>query len=180
MSGKLVLVVGGCRSGKSSFARVYAEAVGGEKIYLATAPVLDDEMAERVARHREERRDGGWETVEEPLDPAGAIGRLDPAASVLVDCLTLWLGNLLHAAETSGTPLPDESFAARRATALADAARGRSGLTVLVANEVGLGIVPDNPLARRFRDLAGRINQTLAARADEVHFLACGISIRLK
>lgn len=179
MSARMVLVTGGCRSGKSAFAQRLAEEAGEKRIYLATCPVLDGEMAERVARHREERRGRGWETVEEEVELARAIGVVDPAAVVLVDCLTLWINNLLYRREQEGR-LPDEDEFAGLAGEFSRACGGRTGTTVVVTNEVGWGIVPENPLARRFRDLAGRVNQVVAAAADEVHLLACGQPIRIK
>lgn len=179
MSGGLVLVVGGGRSGKSAFALEYVERFGGGRVFIATAPVLDDEMAERVARHRAERAGRGWRTVEEEIALAAALDAAAPGESALVDCLTLWLGNHMYRAEQSGA-MPDESVAATMADELVAAARRREGLTLFVSNEVGLGVIPANPQARRFRDLAGRVNQIIAAAADEVHFLACGIPMRIK
>lgn len=176
---RLVLVLGGCRSGKSSFALRFAEGRPGRKIFVATCPVLDDEMAKRILRHRREREGRGWETIEEEIDLRGAVAGCDREATVLVDCLTLWTNNLQYRCETAGRLL-EEDAAARRAAELADAALARSGLTVAVANEVGLGIVPGDAVSRRFRDCAGRINQTIAARADEVHFMVAGLPVKVK
>lgn len=176
---RVVLVTGGCRSGKSSFAQRYAEERMSRRVYLATCPVFDGEMAERVRRHRSEREGKGWETVEEELELARALAAAPAEATVLVDCLTLWANNLLHRAESSGR-FPDEEEAVVRARELAAVCRSRSATTVMVTNEVGLGIVPANPLARRFRDVAGRINQVVAAAADEVYLLVCGLPTRIK
>jgi adenosylcobinamide kinase/adenosylcobinamide-phosphate guanylyltransferase len=179
MGGRLILVIGGGRSGKSSFALDYVERLGGDRVFVATAPVLDAEMAERVERHRAERAGRGWRTVEEQFALAAALDAADPEASMLVDCLTLWLGNLMYRAEPDGA-MPTEDDVSVLAGELAAAARRRAGPTLFVANEVGLGIVPDNPQARRFRDLAGRINQILAAAADEAYFLVSGLPMRIK
>ncbi len=162
------LVLGGARSGKSLHAERLVTALPPPWVYVATAQPFDDEMALRIAEHRA-RRDEGWATMEAPLDLAGALiaagGR-----PVLVDCLTLWLTNQM---------LGGHDIA--RATAALDAALdARAAPTVLVSNEVGLGIVPDNALARAFRDAAGRLNQHLAARAGTVLFMVAGLPMRVK
>lgn len=163
-----LLVLGGARSGKSRHAQALAEGLGGRLTYIATAQAFDDEMAERIARHRADR-DARWTTVEAPVALAAAIARADAADAVLlVDCLTLWTSNLL---------LGDEN-AERRVAALLAAIGGVRGRLILVANETGLGIVPDNALARRFRDLAGTINQRVGAAVDAVDFVLAGIARR--
>ena len=165
-----LLVLGGARSGKSRHAQSRAEALDGELIYIATAQALDSEMGERISRHRL-ARGPRWRTVEEPLDLPDAIaGHAAPGTVLLVDCLTLWLSNLMLA----------ERDADSAATYLARAVADAPGTLILVANEVGLGIVPDNALARRFRDAAGWLNQAVAARASEVIFVAAGLPLRLK
>jgi adenosylcobinamide kinase/adenosylcobinamide-phosphate guanylyltransferase len=171
---RLTLVLGGARSGKSGYAERLIAAAAAEAVYLATAQPLDAEMAARIRRHRE-RRDatGGvaWLTVEEPRDLAGRLREATrPGRPVLVDCLTLWLSNLMLAE----SDIPMET--ARLIGALAALA----GPVVLVANEVGLGIVPDNALAREFRDRAGMLNQEIAKIADRVVFLAAGLPLILK
>jgi adenosylcobinamide kinase/adenosylcobinamide-phosphate guanylyltransferase len=167
---RTMLVLGGARSGKSRYAQAVAEAAGGRLVFVATAQAFDDEMTDRIRRHREDR-DARWTTVEAPLDVAGAIYAADGEdVVVLVDCLTLWASNLL---------LGEEDADARLA-ALLDAIASARGQVVLVANEVGLGIVPDNALARRFRDLAGTINQRVAAVVDRVHMTVAGIPIVVK
>ena len=170
---RLVLVTGGARSGKSRFAeaRVAELAPQGPWLYVATAEARDDEMRERIARHQARRGDR-WSTVEEPRDLVGALGRAR-AGAVLVDCVTLWLTNLLF----DGA---DDPALLGAADAVAAAARAAAQPVVMVTNEVGDGIVPDNALARRFRDLAGLVNQRLAAAADEVVLLACGLPLRLR
>ncbi|MYL96708.1 bifunctional adenosylcobinamide kinase/adenosylcobinamide-phosphate guanylyltransferase [Novosphingobium sp. FGD1] len=165
-----LLVLGGARSGKSRYAQGRAEALAGNLVYIATAQAFDAEMTERIVRHRDDRGPR-WTTLEEPFDLAGTIARAsDSAGAVLVDCLTLWLSNLMLA------QMPPEAAT----HALADAIARCPCPIVLVSNEVGLGIVPDNALARAFRDEAGRLNQTIAAQATEVQFIAAGLPLRLK
>jgi adenosylcobinamide kinase/adenosylcobinamide-phosphate guanylyltransferase len=165
----VTLVIGGARSGKSA----YAEALigtGAAATYLATAEAGDVEMAERIRRHRE-RRGAGWTTIEEPLALAPALACCaHQDRPVLVDCLTLWLANLMGAGRE-----------AEAETETLTAGLGAlSGPVVFVANEVGLGIVPATPLGRDFRDAAGRLNQAVAAAADRVVFVAAGLPLVLK
>lgn len=167
--GTLVLVLGGARSGKSRHAEALIESRPPPFFYAATAQALDGEMAERIALHRA-RRDGRWITHDSPLHLAELLAELPQEVPLLVDCLTLWLTNHL---------LADHDLAAEQERLLA-ALRRRVGLTVLVANEVGLGIVPDNALARRFRDAAGRLNQAVAAIADHVVFTMAGLPMTVK
>jgi adenosylcobinamide kinase/adenosylcobinamide-phosphate guanylyltransferase len=165
-----LFVIGGARSGKSRYAQRRAETLGTRLAYVATGQALDSEMADRIARHRADRGPG-WHTIEAPVDLAPAIslasGRYD---AILVDCLTLWLSNLM------GADIAIDRAVEELASATATCA---VPLTV-IANEVGLGIVPDNALARRFRDEAGRLNQRIAEIADEVMFVAAGLPCRLK
>jgi adenosylcobinamide kinase / adenosylcobinamide-phosphate guanylyltransferase len=166
----LTLVLGGARSGKSRYAEALVEAGASAGVYLATAQALDAEMAERIRRHRA-RRSARWTVREEPLDLAAAlIQEARPARPVLLDCLTLWLSNLLAAGRDVDAEI----------AALLDTLPSLAGPAVLVANEVGLGIIPDNALARAFRDHAGRLNQGIAARAQRVVFLAAGLPLVLK
>jgi adenosylcobinamide kinase / adenosylcobinamide-phosphate guanylyltransferase len=168
--GSVTLVLGGARSGKSRFAESLALETGLAPVYIATASVHDDEMRARVADHRA-RRDTRWRTLEVLLDLAGAIGaEATPKRVVLVDCLTLWLTNvMLGGGEVSEAT---EELAATLAWV--------SGPVILVSNEVGFGIVPDNALARAFRDHQGRLNQQLAALADRVTLVAAGLPLDLK
>jgi len=136
-------------------------------------------MARRIARHQADRAAAGWRTVEETLDVAGALQKLDARETVLVDCLTLWINNLLFEEEKTSTTITEEEIIGKSRELVA-AAQGRPGTTIFVANEVGLGIVPDNDLARRFRDLAGRCNQTMAAAADTVVLMVSGIPVCIK
>ena len=176
---RLIFITGGCGSGKSAFAQRLAEKLAGPKVYLATAPCLDDEMARRIARHQADRAATGWRTVEETLDIAGALQRLDAGETVLVDCLTLWINNLLFEEAKTQIKITEEMIAGISREIVA-AGKSRPGTTIFVANEVGLGIVPDNELARRFRDLAGRCNQTIAAAADTAVFMVSGLPMMLK
>lgn len=165
-----LLVLGGARSGKSRYAQGRAEAFPGELIYLATAQAFDEEMSERISLHRADRG-SRWSTVEAPLELADAITSCSaPGTVVLVDCLTLWASNLILAEQ-------DVSAATE---GLLRAVSGARGTVILVANEVGLGIVPDNALARRFRDVAGRINQDVATVVDEVAMIFAGLPLVLK
>ncbi len=165
----MALVLGGARAGKSAFAEGLARA-WERRVYLATAVITDDEMAERIASHRA-RRGADWRTVEEPLELVAAVRRESaPGAGLLVDCLTVWLGNLMH----HGRDVEAACEALLQSLACA------AGPVVLVANEVGLGIVPDNAMARAFRDHAGRLNQAVARVAERVYFVSAGIPLTLK
>lgn len=171
MSARVTLVLGGARSGKSRHAEVLARQTGLTRLYLATAQPFDDEMRERIRQHRVDREGDGWQTIEEPLDLAGTITRASAADAVLlVDCLTLWLSNLMLADH----PVESQTDALRAALAAA------TGPVILVSNEVGLGIVPETPLGRAFRDAQGRLNQNVAAMADHVVFMAAGLPLKLK
>ena len=168
----VVLVGGGARSGKSRFAQQWVEKRHASGVYLATAEPGDEEMRERIAKHRQDRG-GMWTTVEEPLDLVAALERqCSQNEGVLVDCLTLWLSNvLLHPATEADADI------SRLVALLA----GWSGPDLaLVTNEVGCGIVPESALAREFRDLAGRMNQHVAEAADEVYWIVFGQPLRIK
>lgn len=163
----VTLVLGGARSGKSRHAESLAH---GRKVYLATAQAFDDEMRDRIARHQQQRGDG-WETIEAPLELASALLSLKPGAdTVLIDCITVWLGNLMHHGRDIRTEVQT----------LCDALGAITFDVVIVSNEVGLSIVPENPMARRFRDEQGLANQRLAAVADQVIFMAAGLPLKLK
>ncbi|WP_395328467.1 bifunctional adenosylcobinamide kinase/adenosylcobinamide-phosphate guanylyltransferase [Novosphingobium sp. BL-8H] len=163
-------ILGGARSGKSRHGQALIEAQPGRLAYIATGEALDDEMEARIARHREERGPR-WSTIEAPYDLVGAIARAAAEAdAVLVDCLTLWLSNLMLA----DVPLPPQF------EALCHAIADCPVPLALVANEVGLGLVPETRLGRAFRDEAGRLNQQVAAVAESVVFVAAGLPLRLK
>jgi adenosylcobinamide kinase/adenosylcobinamide-phosphate guanylyltransferase len=165
------LVFGGIRSGKSRHAEALCRATELNRVYIATAAAYDDEMHTRIAGHQSQRAEDGWQTVEEQHDLSSALVReLEPETIVLVDCLTLWLTNRLLAE----APM-DEEF-----DRLIDTLAVRRGPVVLVSNETGMGIVPENALARRFGDLQGRLNQRLAALSTHVYFVAAGLPLALK
>lgn len=174
----IIFITGGARSGKSTFAEKRAGEFGAHLGYLATAQTLDSEMDERVRRHRE-RRGAAWCTIEEPLLLPEALERCDGKyQAILVDCLTLWLSNLLLTYEAAGEKCEERIQADLQR--LKSTLQGMTTPVILVSNEVGMGIVPDNSLARMFRDIAGAANQTLAATADEVHVVISGIPLKLK
>ena len=165
-----LFVLGGARSGKSRYAQARAEATAHRPIFIATAQAYDGEMEDRIARHREERG-SRWDTIEAPIELAAGIDQYTaPDTILLVDCLTLWTSNLM---------LAERDIAAATENVI-DAIVNAHGPIILVSNEVGLGIVPDNALARRFRDAAGIVNQQVAAAANEVQFLVSGLPLAVK
>ncbi|KGJ06111.1 adenosylcobinamide kinase /adenosylcobinamide-phosphate guanylyltransferase [Paracoccus halophilus] len=166
---RIILVTGGARSGKSALAETIMARFPGPHSYIATAEARDDEMARRIAQHRA-RRGPDWNLIEEPLDLPAALTRSAGQGARLVDCLTLWLSNLMAANRPE-----DQAIGA-----LCDTLSRPSAPVVLVTNELGLGIVPENRLARRFRDAHGWMNQVVAARADEVWMAVSGLPLRLK
>ena len=177
--GRLILVTGGARSGKSDFALQLAQSLPAPRCFIATCPVVDSEMDERIARHREERAGAEWQTVEEQTAIAAILRARQDDAVCLIDCLTLWVNNLLYLVEQSGKMFSDAEMR-QQCDLLIQAACDHHGTVICVTNEVGMGIVPDNPAARLYRDLVGRCNRMLAAAADEVYLVSCGIPLRLK
>ena len=182
--GHLAFVTGGARSGKSRFAERWAADRGAPVVYLATMEAGDDELAARIARHQA-ARSPEWRTVEEPRDPAGALATIDPEATVLLDCLSLWVTNELLARAPGKEPAAadlDRAIEAILAGAEGVLAgqRARPGALVAVTNEVGSGIVPVGAITRAFRDALGLVNQAFAAAADEAHLLVSGIPVRLR
>ena len=167
----LAVLIGGARSGKSALALARA-ASAEDVVFLVTGEAGDEEMAARIERHRRERP-SHWETVEEPLALREAVGSADPGACLVVDCLTLWVANAVAAGRTDNE-IEDEATEAARAAA------ARSGATLVVTNEVGLGIVPDTPLGRRYRDVLGRVNALFVSAADEASFVVAGRAIPLQ
>jgi len=164
-----LLITGGARSGKSSFAEQRVKEFGAPLVYIATAEAFDSEMKDRIALHKA-RRGPDWKTVHAPLNLPQALREADGKGPCLVDCLTIWLNNLMFAEHETATA----------ANQLVTAIAARSDPVVLVTNEVGCGIVPENALARRFRDEAGRMNQIIAAAVDEVYVSISGIPVRIK
>jgi adenosylcobinamide kinase / adenosylcobinamide-phosphate guanylyltransferase len=163
------LILGGARSGKSAYAQKLAETHGAQRLYLATATAGDEEMAARIARHRRDRE--GWTTLEEPVEIAAALAtHAQGDRTVVVDCLTLWLSNLMLAGRDPGPAV----------AALADTIRRLAGPAILVSNEVGMGLVPDHKLGRDFRDWQGRANREIGAACDAVIFVAAGLPLQLK
>lgn len=169
----VVFVSGGARSGKTRYALSRAESWPGSLLYVATAEIRDEEMRRRIECHRAERGER-WQTAEAPLDPAGAVAGAAGRGAVLLDCLTLWTSNLL---ERYGE---DDGAILAAADSLADALRRAPAPVVVVTNEVGWGIVPENALARRFRDLAGSVNQRVAAAADEAYLVVSGLPLKVR
>jgi adenosyl cobinamide kinase/adenosyl cobinamide phosphate guanylyltransferase len=167
----LTVLLGGARSGKSTLAVQCGAAYGGPVCFIATATAGDEEMATRIASHRAERP-AAWQTVEEPLELAAALARADEDALVIVDCLTLWVSNQLAAGMSDGEIAEHAARAAGRAA-------GRVAPTIAVSNEVGQGIVPADPLARRFRDVHGRVNATWVAQATQASLVVAGALLGL-
>jgi len=183
----MILILGGARSGKSRYAMQRAKELAGDAqaVYLATAEAGDEEMAARIRRHRGERP-AGWQTVEVPRDVAYAIEELGSKATggrgqavVIVDCITLWISNLLLA-EGQEVAVDREGVVLAEVEALASAAREAHAYVILVSNEVGLGVVPPTPLGRIFRDISGRAHQLLAQAADEVYVMWAGLPQQIK
>ena len=174
---RLIFILGGARSGKSVYALKLAESIVGERLYLATAEVLDEEMAKRIKKHKKERGNN-WTTIEEPINVADVISRDKKHDVILLDCLTLWISNLIH--EESGVRSQESEVIDKTINQFASACKNSKINIIVVSNEVGLGIVPDNPLARQFRDIAGYANQKIAEAADEVYFVTAGIPMRMK
>ena len=169
-SGRVVLVLGGARSGKSSFAEKLSGETGHNRHYIATGRAYDAEMEERILRHQDDRGTG-WITHETPLNLAANLRSIDSDdVVILVDCLTLWVTNLMMA----------EADIALASEGLLSYLRDTASTVILVSNEVGLGIVPDNRMARDFRDHAGRLHQAIAAVADDVFFVAAGLPLKMK
>lgn len=176
---RITLISGGSRSGKSAFAQRLAEEEPGSRLFLATCPVTDPEMELRILRHVQDRRKGNWATVEEQLDLAGQLHQAHRFDTVLIDCLTLWVNNLMFEAAGRNRTLDEDRVRAETERMLA-AAREHPGEVIMVTNEVGMGIVPDNPTSRLYRDLIGRCSQSVGMAADRVYLVSCGIPIQIK
>ena len=174
MKNKLIFITGGARSGKSRFAQQLADAIEGRKVFLATAEALDEEMKSRIAIHKK-GRPSGWDTIEETKHLSKTLmtckGKFDV---ILIDCLTLWISNLL------ANDSVDESQILEDVKQFISSCRAIEGTVIMVTNEVGLGIVPANNLARMFRDVAGKVNQEIAAVSDDVYLVIAGLPLKLK
>lgn len=184
--GKLILVTGGARSGKSSFAEETAKAFGKDILYIATSIPFDEEMRLRIQKHREQRP-SHWETVEAHKDFAKHLeGRLSDKAAGMLDCITIMVSNLMFERNvdwlklTSGDMVEIEEAVKVEIDKLLALLKGAAIPFILVTNELGMGVVPENALARLFRDIAGRVNQQIAKAADEVYFCVSGIPMKIK
>ena len=177
MTKQLILVLGGARSGKSTFAERLARRRGGRVLYVATAEAMDEDMERRIMAHRQQRPEE-WQTLEEPLELTSALPPvLGGYDTCLLDCLTLWASNLLLSME--GNPNAEQEIQAA-AGSLLDVYEQSSATWIMVSNEVGLGVVPSSRLGAVYRDALGRVNQAVAARADRVYFMVAGLALEMK
>ena len=179
MTNRLIYISGGSRSGKSRYAELRATQLPGPRTYIATCPVIDDEMDERIANHRRRREESDWLTLEEPLDLVQALDQCQNSSVVLVDCLTLWINNLLYRAQQLHKEISEADIAVLCADVTAAARQGERTV-IFVTNELGMGLVPADQVSRLYRDLIGRCNQVLAKHADEAIFIVSGCPIFLK
>jgi len=175
----IVLITGGARSGKSSYAENRAEKISGNMLYIATCPRIDSEITARIDKHIAARQNKGWHTVEEEIEITRIIQKHPDKDIILVDCLTLWINNILFHS-LPGNCSPDEEQISTLCHKLIKACLHHQGVIFFVTNEVGSGIVPESPDSRLYRDLVGRCNQVIAAHADEVVLVSCGIPLTLK
>jgi adenosylcobinamide kinase/adenosylcobinamide-phosphate guanylyltransferase len=175
----IILVTGGSRSGKSAYAQRLAESRSGPWTFIATCPQIDEEMARKIEVHRQERDARRWTTIEEQIDLAGAIGRASAAGVILVDCLTLWVNNLMYRAALAGREVTEQEVAGLT-HAIVRAADAVPGTVIFVTNEVGLGIVPPDASTRLYRNLVGRCGQAIAAAARAAVMVVCGMPLTLK
>ncbi len=176
---KIILVTGGTRSGKSSFALQIAEKMVPPHCFIATCRISDQEMAERVKKHQDERTEKIWKTVEEGLDLRSALRNNRNYSTYLLDCVTLWVSNIMEQNYQSDT-FCDENDLKREIDQLFNYLGTIESTVIFVSNEVGMGIVPENQLARRYRDLVGFCNRLIASRAEEVILVSCGLPLYLK
>ena len=177
---QIILVTGGGRSGKSSWAQKTAESISPRRVFIATCPVIDDEMRERIRKHREARDERNWHTIEEQLDIAGAIDSSHEFPVALVDCLTLWINNLMYRRVEKENSAITETDVTMECRLVIDAAKRHPGSVLFVTNEVGMGIIPENARARLYRDLAGRCNQVIAEACDRAVLMVSGLPLEIK
>ncbi len=177
--GRIVYVSGGCRSGKSAYAQELAESLPGHKAYVATCPVIDSEMDERIVRHQKDREGRNWQTIEAPVDLAGALKDAGDYDVLLVDCLTLWINNLLYEAEQREEDLDEDGVRSKCLDLVSACCRPHQTI-IFVSNELGMGLVPADSVSRRYRDLVGRCNQMIAEAADDAVFMVSGLPLTLK
>jgi adenosylcobinamide kinase/adenosylcobinamide-phosphate guanylyltransferase len=172
MSRKIIFILGGARSGKSAYALKEASKFSGKKVYIATAEALDEEMKDRIEKHKRERGKD-WDAYEEPLKISDVIKKIEGRYQIIVvDCLTLWLSNIMHINSDIGYEI-ENLIETLRTT-------HQASQIYIVSNEVGLGIVPENEMSRRFRDMAGLLNQKIAEVADKVYLVVAGIPVKIK
>jgi adenosylcobinamide kinase/adenosylcobinamide-phosphate guanylyltransferase len=176
---RIILITGGSRSGKSTYAQNIAESISGTRTYIATCPYIDEEMEERIRKHKEARRSSSWQTIEETTGLAEALRISKESRVILVDCLTLWVNNLMYETEQRGEGFSEELMSTLSKEVI-EVCSDLSGTVIFVTNEVGLGIIPDNPASRLYRDIAGRCNQIIASRADSVIFMISGLPLIIK
>ncbi|AOP36539.1 adenosylcobinamide kinase/adenosylcobinamide phosphate guanyltransferase [Leptospira tipperaryensis] len=178
----ITLITGGCRSGKSRFALTHAASFTGNKYFLATSPVLDEEMEERILKHKKERNESEWETLEEETDLSGCFQNSAFLSSsvVVIDCLSLWVNNLLYQAEKEKRMISELEIENRCKQLLLSIRTSSVGKVIFVTNEVGLGLVPETKLGRIYRDLLGICNQTIASDSETVFFLVSGIPLLIR
>jgi adenosylcobinamide kinase / adenosylcobinamide-phosphate guanylyltransferase len=177
--GKLILVTGGTRSGKSDYAQGLAESLPGPRLFVATCPKIDPEMDERIRKHQQARANASWRTLEEELELCAIFEKIDGIGICLIDCMTLWVNNLLFYEESSGGALTEEKMTDHCRRLVANIKKF-SGTIICVTNEVGMGIVPENQASRRYRDLVGCCNRIIASAADQVVLVTCGLPLVLK
>lgn len=177
--GQIVYISGGCRSGKSAYAQNLAESLSGRKGYIATCPVIDSEMDKRIARHQQEREGRGWQTIEAPVMLADAVRSATGFDVLLVDCLTLWVNNLLYEAQQQNRDFSEDDIR-DLCIDLMSACREQGKTIIFVSNELGMGLVPADSVSRRYRDLVGRCNQMVAKEADDAVFMVSGQPLKLK
>ncbi len=175
----LIYISGGCRSGKSHYAQQLAEGLPGQHAYIATCPQIDREMAERIELHQQQRAGRGWHTIDAPINLGDAIENAEKFDVLLIDCLTLWINNLLYTAEQRGDIL-DEHDIQHKCQELITLCRRQSQTIIFVSNELGMGLVPVDSTSRRYRDCLGRCNQTVAQNCDKAVFMVSGLPLVLR